>query len=132
MASDLRRLIRKLQQALAIQQGRHISLSTYQVYSTRAGRTCTKYILSEQRKDDEKRAYKKMLESWSLPEIVKALANELQGIQQPEISSAVENTTAASSARVKATKEPTRQQARAKKQTEPADAISARTKKGTA
>ena len=129
MATDLRRLIRKLQQALAIQQGRHISLSTYQVYSTKAGRTCTKYILSEQRQDGEKRAYKKMLESWSLPEIVKALANELQGVQQSEISSAGENTTAASGARTKSTKKPIGQQARTKKQTEPADAISAGTKK---
>lgn len=108
MATDLRRLIRKLQQALAIQQGRHISLSTYQVYSTKAGRTCTKYILSEQRQDGEKRAYKKMLESWSLPEIVKALANELQGGKQPDASTPGENTTPDSTARQKGTEQPSR------------------------
>lgn len=80
MASDLRRLVRKLQQALAIKQGRHISLSTYQMYSQRAGRTCTKYIISEQRPDG---GYKKMMDSWSLPEIVKRLAAEYEHGQQP-------------------------------------------------
>lgn len=100
MASDLRRLVRKLQQALAIQQGRHISLSTYQMYSQKAGRTCTKYIISEQQPEG---GYKKLLATWSLPDIVKALANELQGGQQPADVMQGDNSAGSDKARQNAT-----------------------------
>lgn len=76
---DLRRLARRLMQAISIQQGRRLSLATYQVYSQRAGRMCTKYQLSEQRPDSTGRTrYQTILSTWQLPDVVKTLAAELQ------------------------------------------------------
>lgn len=84
MAANLRPLCRKLQTALALQQGRRISINTYQAYSTKAGRTVTKYILSEHVQQDGDSAaparekYQTLFQSWSLPDVVKFLAGELQ------------------------------------------------------
>lgn len=81
--NNLRPLIRKLQQALALQQGRRISMSIFQSYSPKAQRTVSKYILSEQRIDDDGKArYHTLIQSWSLPEIVKCLAAELNAPDQ--------------------------------------------------
>lgn len=85
MAANLRPLCRKLQTALAIQQGRRISINTYQAYSTKAGRTVTKYILSEHVQQDgsgsaapTQEKYHTLFQSWSLPDVVRFLADELQ------------------------------------------------------
>lgn len=84
MAANLRPLCRKLQTALAIQQGRRISINTYQAYSTKAGRTVTKYILSEHVQQDGDSAaptrekYHTLFQSWSMPDVVRFLADELQ------------------------------------------------------
>ena len=79
MAQNLRVLARKLQQAIAIKRGRRISLNQYQTYSTKAGRTVTKYVLSEYQADAKtgKGKYNTLFESWSLPEVVKYLAGVL-------------------------------------------------------
>lgn len=76
MATNYRTVARKLQTALAI-SGRKISINQYQAYSARAGRTVTKYVLSEyvQHTQGGKGKYQNLLESWSLPEVVKFLAN---------------------------------------------------------
>lgn len=75
MPTDLKRLMKKLQMALSIQQGRHISVSIYQMFSQKAGRNCSKYVISEQHGEG---GYKKLLESWNLPEVVKFLAAEYE------------------------------------------------------
>ena len=78
MAQNLRALARKLQQAIAIRCNRRISINQYQTYSTKAGRTVTKYVLSEYQADKSgKGKYTTLLESWSLPEVVKYLAGIL-------------------------------------------------------
>lgn len=78
MATNYRTVARKLQTALAM-SGRKISINQYQAYSARAGRTVTKYVLSEYvqhgEKDGEKGKYCNLFESWSLPDVVKYLAN---------------------------------------------------------
>ena len=79
MARNLRTLARKLQQAIAIQHGRRISINTFQSYSVKAGRSVTKYILSEYVADDAKGRYRTLFSSWQLPEIVKFLAAILNG-----------------------------------------------------
>lgn len=81
MAQNLRQLTRKLQQAIAIQRGRRISINQYQQYSAKAQRTVTKYVLSEY--DAEKKKYRALFSSWSMPEVVKFLANVLQGENTP-------------------------------------------------
>lgn len=80
MARNLRPLARKLQMAIAIQQNRRIAINQYQTYSTKAGRTVTKYVLSERIHDSKtgKDKYKNLFESWSLPDVVKFLASESQ------------------------------------------------------
>ena len=82
MAQNLRQLTRKLQQAIAIQRDRRISINQYQKYSTKAQRTVTKYVLTEY--DAEKQKYKTLFSSWSMPEVVKYLANVLQGENTPK------------------------------------------------
>ena len=78
MANNLRPLARKLQTALYIQCGRRISINQYQMYSAKAGRTVTKYVLSEgTQADDGRSTYKTLLSSWSLPDVVRYLAVEL-------------------------------------------------------
>lgn len=80
MAQNLRALARKLQQAIAIKRNRRISINQYQSYSAKAGRTVTKYVLSEYTVTDKETGrgkYKTLLESWSLPEVVKYLAGIL-------------------------------------------------------
>lgn len=80
MATNLRPLARKLQQAIAIKRNRRISINQYQTYSQKAKRTVTKYVLSEYQTDDNgKGKYRTLLESWSLPEVVKFLAAILEG-----------------------------------------------------
>jgi len=80
MAVNLRPLARKLQTALYIQRQRRISINYYQMYSQKAGRTVTKYIISEYiQGEDSSGKYTKLFESWSLPEVVKFLAGLLQG-----------------------------------------------------
>ena len=80
MARNLRTLARKLQQAIAIQHGRRISINTFQSYSVKAGRSVTKYILSEYTAGDGSRGnYRTLFSSWQLPEIVKFLAAILNG-----------------------------------------------------
>ena len=81
MATNYRTVARKLQTALAM-SGRKISINQYQAYSARAGRTVTKYVLSEyvlseyvQHTPGEKGKYQNLFESWSLPDVVKYLAN---------------------------------------------------------
>lgn len=79
MAQNLRALARKLQQAIAIKRNRRIAINQYQSYSTKAGRTVTKYVLSEYQADAKtgNGKYITLLESWSLPEVVKFLAGIL-------------------------------------------------------
>ena len=82
MAQNLRALARKLQQAIAIRCNRRISINQYQVYSTKAGRTVTKYVLSElttDPKNKDRKKYSNLLESWSLPDVVKYMAGILNG-----------------------------------------------------
>ena len=74
MPTNYRSLARRLQQAIAIKRGRQLSISYYQMFSTKAGRTVTKYVISERIGGK----YKSLLESWSLPDVVKFLAGELQ------------------------------------------------------
>lgn len=79
MALNLRQLCRKLQMAIAINRSRRISINYFQTYSSKAGRTVTKYVLSEYVTDGEKAKgkYTVLLESWSLPDVVKYLAGIL-------------------------------------------------------
>ena len=71
MATNLRPLARKLQTALAVQYHRYISINQYQCYSSKANRTCTKYILSE-RVDGK---YNNLLSTFSFPDVVKFLGS---------------------------------------------------------
>lgn len=80
MARNLRTVARKLQQAIAIRHNRRIAINQYQSYSAKAGRTVTKYIITEYvARDGERGKYTTLFQSWSLPEIVKYLAALLQG-----------------------------------------------------
>lgn len=79
VATNYRAVARKLQQAIAIRQNRRISINQYQAYSVKAGRTVTKYVLSEyQQTKDGKGKYKTIFEAWNVPSVVKFLADELQ------------------------------------------------------
>ena len=73
MGTNLRPVARKLQTALAI-RGRRISINQYQAFSTKAGRSVTKYVLSEYVQHGEKGKYVNLYETWSLPDVVKFLA----------------------------------------------------------
>jgi hypothetical protein len=81
MAANLRQLARKLQQAIAIRNNRRLSINQYQSYSTKAGRTVTKYVVSEYIAGDScsKGKYKTLYETWNLPQLVKYLATVLDG-----------------------------------------------------
>lgn len=92
MPTNLRNLAKRLQTAIYLQTGRRVTISTYQVYSQRAQRTLTKYILSEHLEDETggqvspmstgaqgKGRYKTLMQSWALPDVVKALAAILNG-----------------------------------------------------
>lgn len=80
MANNLRPLIKKIQTALYIKNQRRININYYQMYSEKAQRTVTKYVLSENTPDDDgNNNYKTLMSTWSLPEVVKYLANELNG-----------------------------------------------------
>lgn len=74
MATNYRTVARKLQTALAM-SGRKISINQYQTYSAKAGRTVTKYVLSEYVQHGDNGKYQNLFESWSLPDVVKFLAN---------------------------------------------------------
>lgn len=78
MATNLRPLARKLQMALFLQRGRKITINYYQVYSAKAARTVTKYVISEYIGDTGNGKYKTIFESWSLPDVVRFLAEQLQ------------------------------------------------------
>ena len=75
MAQNLRALARKLQQAIAIKRNRRLSINQYQSYSTKAGRTVTKYVISEY----DQGKYKTLYETWRLPDLVVFLASILNG-----------------------------------------------------
>ena len=80
MAQNLRQLARRLQQAIAIKCNRRLSINQYQSYSIKAGRTVTKYVVSEYiAGDGPKGKYKTLFESWNLPQLVKYLASVLEG-----------------------------------------------------
>ena len=80
MANNLRPLIKKLQTALYIKHQRRININYYQMYSEKAQRTVTKYVLSENTPDDDgNNNYKTLLATWSLPDVVKFLAEQLNG-----------------------------------------------------
>ena len=50
------------------------------MYSEKAQRTVTKYVISENTPDDDgNNNYRTLMSTWSLPEVVKYLANELNG-----------------------------------------------------
>lgn len=84
MAKSLRPLVKKLQTALFIQRGRRISITHYQMYSDKAQRTVTKYVISENNIDDAgENNYKTLFSTWSLPEVVKRLAAMLNGEDEP-------------------------------------------------
>ena len=75
MAQNYRALAKKLQTAIAIKRDRRISINYFQQYSQKAGRTVTKYVLTEFNEDKNK--YVTLFKSWSLPEVVKYLASIL-------------------------------------------------------
>ena len=79
MANNLRPLVKKLQTALFLKQQRRININYYQMYSEKAQRTVTKYVLSENTPDSEgNNKYNTLMSTWSLPEVVKYLAGELK------------------------------------------------------
>lgn len=69
-----------------MQHNRRISINYYQSFSTKAGRTVTKYVLSEYvgSDDGERGKFRNLFSSWSLPDVVKYLAGILQGETVPE------------------------------------------------
>lgn len=67
MATNYRQLFWRLQNAFGKYYDRVFRLTYLQVYSEKAGRSVTKYILAE--KIDGK--YKNVFASWSYPEVVK-------------------------------------------------------------
>ncbi|MBO7669725.1 MAG: hypothetical protein J6S60_03960 [Oscillospiraceae bacterium] len=68
--ASLRALTSKLQLALAM-RGRRIGISTHRVWSDRAGRMVTKYMLREDGHT--------LLETWQLVDVVTYLAGQLDG-----------------------------------------------------
>jgi len=76
MAQNYRSIAKKLQTAIAIKHDRRISINYFQQYSVKAGRTVTKYVLSEF--DEDKNKYVTLFKSWQLPDIVKFLASIYQ------------------------------------------------------
>lgn len=69
MATNYKALFWKLQNAFGKYQNRVFRLTQLQVYSEKAGRSVTKYILAE--KIDDK--YQNVFQSWNYPEVVKYL-----------------------------------------------------------
>lgn len=84
MAANYRSMARKLQMALAA-QGRRIAINQYQAYSAKAGRTVTKYVLSEYKQPTgaPRGKYENFFATWSMPEVVRALAAIYAGEDLP-------------------------------------------------
>ena len=74
----LYRTMHKLQNALAA-QGRYISINQSQWYSETAGRMITRYQVQEAHNTAGGRKYEELLVTYSQAEIVKLLADELNG-----------------------------------------------------
>lgn len=79
MANNYRALVKKLQTALYLQKQRRITITNYSMWSDKAGRMVTKYVLSENTPDDAGNHYKTLFSAWALPDVVKFLADQLQG-----------------------------------------------------
>lgn len=84
MAKSLRPIVKKLQTALFLQRGRRISITHYQMYSDKAQRTVTKYVVSENTIGDAgENNYHTLFSTWSMPEVVKRLADMLNEGNEP-------------------------------------------------
>lgn len=70
--ANFRQLLYKLQAAHSA-KGRFIAISKFQVYSQKAGRMVTKFVLSEKKNGRQT----KIFETWKIHEAVQFLADEL-------------------------------------------------------
>ncbi len=75
---NLHATARKLQTALAV-RGRHIKINQYQSYSERSERMVTKFVVCEKRKVGSKMKDVSICETYQMAEVVKALAEILNG-----------------------------------------------------
>ena len=76
--AKLKSLAKKLQTALTL-RGRYITINQTQAYSERLEKMCTKYILREKRTVLGKEKNVTLLETFRIADVVKFLAEELDG-----------------------------------------------------
>ena len=76
--AKLKSIANKLQTALTL-QGRYITINQTQAYSERLEKMCTKYILRERRAVLGKKKNVTLLETFRIVDVVKFLAEELNG-----------------------------------------------------
>ena len=76
--AKLKSIANKLQKALTM-NGRYITINQNQFYSEKLGKMCTKYVLKEKMKIDDKMQNVTLLETFRMVDVVNFLADLLNG-----------------------------------------------------
>jgi hypothetical protein len=76
--AKLKSIANKLQKALTL-NGRYITINQNQFYSEKLEKMCTKYVLKEKMEIDDKMQNVTLLETFRLVDVVKFLADLLNG-----------------------------------------------------